>query len=354
MKFYLNEAEKEKLLALFNQHDINLDYIFNIIDALSKDYQLVSPKEQTALKGKSEFEFRKEAFANFEKQIGYRNEFIKKNMMWDTVILKADHFYANPYLKALEKVSFNENDWSLVKAKTEAYKIVPLQEEYPFGSNYALKMSLAMFDKDYVYPSIRLFDTEWMSLNPHEIRTMEVPIQLARGKVLTLGLGLGYFTFMAHLKEEVKEVHVVEMDVELINLFNKYLLPLFPHPEKIHIHKADAFHFIENIKDKDYDYIFSDLWHNVQDGVPAYLKLKKHFKDFTYTTCTYWIENSILVYLRFVVIEMMRNDYYDIHGDKYDELELFVRDKIKDYEVCNTYDIDDILNLKGLNKIYFE
>ena len=52
-------------------------------------------------------------------------------------------------------------------------------------------MGLMMFKSDYIYPSIRLYDTEWMSLNQHEIRTMEVPIQLAKGKVLTLGLGLG-------------------------------------------------------------------------------------------------------------------------------------------------------------------
>ena len=44
-----------------------------------------------------------------------------------------------------------------------------------------------------------------MSLNPYEIRTMENAIITARGKVLTLGLGLGYYAYMVHLKEEVKE-----------------------------------------------------------------------------------------------------------------------------------------------------
>ena len=180
-----------------------------------------------------------------------------------------------------------------------------------------------------------------------------MPIQIAKGKVLTLGLGLGYFAFMASLKEEVKEVHIVEMDLELIKAFEKYLLPLFPHKEKIHIHKADAFHFIESIKDKDYDFIFSDLWHDVSEGLPMYLKLKKHFDNFKVTKRMYWIEGSVVTYLRSLVIGVMKDEYNHIEND-YDEIQSTIQKALKDYVLHNSYELDALLSIKGLSNLVFE
>ena len=208
-------------------------------------------------------------------------------------------------------------------------------------------MSLGFFDSDYTYPTISLCNNEWMSLNPFEIRTMQIPIQIARGKVLTLGLGLGYFAYMAHLKDDVKEVHIVEMDLELINNFKKYLLPLFSHPEKIHIHKADAFYFIKDIKDKDYDFIFSDLWHDAGDGLPMYLKLKEHFDNFKVTKRMYWIEGSIVTYLRMLLVGVIKDEYYKNDSD-YDEIQLIIKKNLENYTLHNSYELDALLNIQGV------
>ena len=290
-------------------------------------------------------------FENLEKTNPYPNDFVKKNIKWDTKLLRVEDFKANPYLKKLDSLSFNEDDWSLKGKKLEAYSLFPYEEEYHYASNYLLKMSLAFFDKDYIYPSISLYNNEWMSLNPYEIRTMETPILLARGRVLTLGLGLGYFAYMAHLKDEVKEVHIVEMDKGLINVFEKYLLPLFEHPEKIHIHKADAFSFIQNLKDKDYDFIFSDLWHDASDGLPMYLKLKQKFSAFKYTQCTYWIESALVTYLRTLFIGVMRDEYYQ-NECEYSDIQLLIKEKLKNHIIHNSYDLDNLLSIKGLSILY--
>ena len=191
-----------------------------------------------------------------------------------------------------------------------------------------------------------------MSLNPFEIRTMQVPLQVAKGKVLTLGLGLGYFAFMTHLKEVVKEVHIVEMDVELIKAFNKYLLPLFPHPEKIHIHKADAFYFIKDINDKDYDFIFSDLWHDASDGLPMYIKLKEHFDTFKVTKRMYWIEGSIVTYLRTLVIGVMKDEYYHLENE-YDEIQLTIKNSLKNLVLHDSYELDALLSIQGIKSFVF-
>lgn len=348
MVFDFNNVEKKKAEALFAQHEKNIDYLLYL---QGKIWQK-SCKTPINQEFQDPYKKRDFLFNSLEKEYPYPNEFVKKNIAWDTQALYVDDFLANPYLKKLSSVSFNKDGWSLTNKNLEAYSLFPYQEEYHYASNYLLKMSLAFFDKDYNYPSISLYGHEWMSLNPYEIRTMETPIITARGKVLTLGLGLGYFAYMVHLKEEVKEVHIVEMDKGLIDIFNEYLLPLFEHPEKIHIHKADAFRFIESIKDRDYDFIFADLWHDVSDGLPMYLRLKEKFDSFTLTQCSYWIESAIVTYLRTLVIGVMRDEYYQI-GNDYNDLQLLIKEKLKEYKLTNSYELDGLLNIKGLNLLLF-
>ena len=348
MNFSLKEGEEKKLLSLFKQHEINLDYLIYLRSIFIDRPVLFNDDHEN----KNDYEIKKSVFEKLSKLYPFPNDFIKDNIIWDTQIIKVEHYSENPYLKALKGVTFKEEGWTLSNVKCSSYTLCPYQEEYAFGSNYALKLGIAMFDKDYIYPSISLYDQEWMSLNQHEIRTMETPIALARDKVLTLGLGLGYFAFMASNKEEVKEVHIVEMVLELIKLFNKYLLPLFPHKEKIHIHKADAYYFINDIKDGDYNYIFSDLWQDVGDGIISYLKLKTVFANFKKTTCTYWIEGSILIYLRLLVIGLMKDQYYQIEND-YDEIQTLIKNKLANYKISTSADIDSLLSNQGLDQLLF-
>ena len=347
MLFDLNESEKSKITALFAQHEKNIDYLLYLQPLIWQK----ACKNQAELKPDDPYKKRDFLFDSLENKHPVPNDFVKKNIKWDTKLLRAEDFETNPYLKKLKSISFNKDDWSLNNKKLEAYSLFPYEEEYHYASNYLLKMSLAFFDKDYIYPSISLYNNEWMSLNPYEIRTMETPIILARGKVLTLGLGLGYFAYMAHLKDEVKEVHIVEMDKGLIEVFEEYLLPLFEHPEKIHIHKADAFSFIKNIKDKDYDFIFSDLWHDASDGLPMYLKLKHIFSAFKYTQCTYWVESALVTYLRTLVIGIMRDEFYQ-NESEYNEIQTLIKDRYKNYTIHNSCDLDGLLNIKGLSLLY--
>ena len=347
MIFDLNDVEKKKVDSLLIQHEKNLDYLMYLQPLIwQKHYQPSSKVELNDPYQKRDF-----LFEQIENERPYPNDFVKKNMRWDTKLLRIEDYLANPYLTKLKSLSFSKNDWALTNKTIKAYTLFPYEEEYHYGSDYLLKMSLAFFDQDYIYPSISLYGNEWMSLNPYEIRTMETPILLAKGKVLTLGLGLGYFAYMAHLKEEVKEVHIVEMDKGLIDIFYEYLLPLFEHPEKIHIHKADAFRFIESINDKDFDFIFSDLWHDVSDGLPMYIKLKQSLNRFKYTQCLYWIECALVTYLRTLVIGVMKDDYYQ-NRCEYNDIQSLIKEKLANYRISDYYDLDSLLNIKGLSLLY--
>ncbi|MNI89136.1 hypothetical protein D3C73_1465030 [compost metagenome] len=46
-----------------------------------------------------------------------------------------------------------------------------------------------------------------------------------------------------------------------------------------------------------YDFVFTDLWHDVSDGIDLYLRMKKIAAQYPDTKFTYWIEKSILCYL---------------------------------------------------------
>ena len=343
MHFELNETENKKLLALFEQHEKNIDYLLYLRDLIWQEPHINSG----LFVNKNSFEIRTEYIKQVLENHKTDSSFISKNLPWDTQEVMLDTFTNNPYYQALKNISFEEDGWKLSTKKMKAFTLFPYDEQYHYGSNSILKMSLGYFTKDYDYPTISLYDQEWMSLNPHEIRTMEMPIQVAKGKVLTLGLGLGYFAYMVHLKEEVKEVYIVEMDLELIKLFQKHLLPLFPYKEKIHIIKADALVYIDQINDRDYDFIFADLWHDVSDGLPIYIKLQERFSKFTYTKRHYWIENSLITYLRLLLIGVIKDEYYKVENE-YDDIQLTIKKCLDTFILHNSYELDALLSIQAV------
>ena len=343
MHFELNETENKKLLALFEQHEKNIDYLLYLRDLIWQKPHINSG----LFANKNSFEIRTEYIKQVLENHKTDSSFISKNLSWDTQEMILDTFTNKPYYQALKNISFEEDGWKLSTKKMKAFTLFPYDEQYHYGSNSILKMSLGYFTKDYDYPTISLYDQEWMSLNPHEIRTMEMPIQVAKGKVLTLGLGLGYFAYMVHLKEEVKEVYIVEMDLELIKLFQKHLLPLFPYKEKIHIIKADALVYIDQINDRDYDFIFADLWHDVSDGLPIYIKLQERFSKFTYTKRHYWIENSLITYLRLLLIGVIKDEYYKVENE-YDDIQLTIKKYLDTFILHNSYELDALLSIQAV------
>lgn len=161
---------------------------------------------------------------------------------------------------------------------------------------------IGYFKERFDFPAILENGVEWMTVTPNEIATMREPIARSRGRVLTLGLGLGYFAFCASQKKEVERVTVVERDGEVISLFRQYLLPQFPHADKIEIVQSDAFAYLEQQKTgENFDYLFADLWHDQSDGLSMYLRLRRMEKAWGIGAVDYWIEPSMLSTLRQMV-----------------------------------------------------
>ena len=138
---------------------------------------------------------------------------------------------------------------------------------------------------------------------------MREPIAKSCGKVLTLGLGLGYFAFHASEKAEVESVTVIEQSADVIELFQAHILPQFPHKEKIRIIQADAFIYMEEkAAAEGYDFLFADLWHDPSDGLDMYLRIKAYEKTMPQTRFSYWIEPSLLSLLRRMVFRRITDE----------------------------------------------
>lgn len=157
---------------------------------------------------------------------------------------------------------------------------------------------LGFFDEVFSYPAVSEKGREWMSVTPNEVETMREPIKNASGKVLTFGLGLGYFQYMVSLKPEVEEVWIVETNDKIINMFNRVILPQIKDKSKFKIAKADAFDFAKKYYPTGYfDYVFADIWHDAGDGLPLYKKFKELEKLNSKMKYDYWIEKTLKCYL---------------------------------------------------------
>ena len=163
---------------------------------------------------------------------------------------------------------------------------------------------IGYFDRPFHFPAILENGIEWMTVTPNEVETMRQPIQSSRGKVLTLGLGLGYFAFSAAEKPDVESVTVVERDEDVIKLFSEQILPQFPNRQKIQIIRGDAIEYLQGNADVPaFDYIFADLWHDQSDGLPLYLQLRRIEKARALKRVDYWIEPTLLSSLRRMVYD---------------------------------------------------
>ncbi len=157
---------------------------------------------------------------------------------------------------------------------------------------------IGFFENEFMFPAILENDRIWMTITPNEIETMIEAVDQAFGHVLTFGLGLGYYAYMISEKDEVNSITVVDTNGDVIDLFKKYIVPQFKNAGKIKIIKADAFEYARKQMPKEnYDFVFTDLWHDVSDGKDMYLKMKTYESLSPKTVFSYWIEKSILCYL---------------------------------------------------------
>lgn len=240
----------------------------------------------------------------------------------------------NPYYQALMKLEpFKEGDISFFFEAFQPYRLFLSEDK---GQDEAVssqeKTYLSYFSSPIAIPTLSESKLRWMSLHPHEIHTMKDSIARAKGNILIYGAGMGYFAYMCALKEEVASLTIVESNPKIITLLKEKFMPLFPKGKPITIIQGDALAYAKK-RDVHYDYCFVDIYRGENDGILPYCELKA--SEGIADTQDYWIEQSLLAYLRRHLCVYLEEQYYEGYGEEaYQE-----KDTISNILLASIFDI---------------
>ena len=213
-------------------------------------------------------------------------------------LLDAKRYTDNKYYKNINIPNVKDGNWELKTESYEPYRAV-ICGDMVINSDFSEFAPLGFFTEKFNFPAVLEDGNEWMTLTPVDLDTCEDAIERAHGKVITFGLGLGYYAYMVSLKENVQSITVIEKSDKVIELFRKYILPQFSHAEKVRIINADAFEYAElEMPQEEYNFAFVDTWRDASDGAPMYKRMKALESLSPKTDFSYWIENFLISRLR--------------------------------------------------------
>lgn len=211
----------------------------------------------------------------------------------------------NPYYKNIKIENIRDGRWEYRLESYPAYRGV-ICHDMMLLEDFREVPPLGFFPEKFDFPAVLEDGNEWMTLTPVDLDTSDEAIEAARGKVVTFGLGLGYYAYMCSEKPEVESITVVERSPDVIRLFKTHILPQFSHPEKVRIIEADAFEYAEHtMPSENYELAFVDTWRDASDGTPMYERMKALEALSPNTKFLYWIENFLISRRRAVCISDM-------------------------------------------------
>ena len=245
-------------------------------------------------------------------------------------MLDPSRYTENPYYKNVKIENVKDGAWELRREHYEPYRAV-IAGDMIFSDGYAEVPPLGFFAERFDFPAVLENGNEWMTLTPVDLDTCDDAIAAASGKVVTFGLGLGYYAYMVARKPEVNSITVIEKSPDVIRLFERHILPYFEHPEKLRIICADAFEYAEHTMPSErYDFAFVDTWRDASDGAPMYEKMRALEHLSSGTRFEYWIENFLISRLRYLAF-----------CDLYDKIEGGALDAPKSFA-----EVEEILSFK--------
>lgn len=365
MKIELNKNDLSLLDNIMNQKDMNFTVSSSINSYLNEHYDEIGKKavdEIMSSEGLDENTSLEEAFYRFlqlDSQDPLVTEMRERTDFGVFTLIDNKEFIEHPF-NQIRLDSIQISGFKLFYNYFEPYELFNYDETYVDKTkDYAEINKLGYFNKKVPYLALEQNGSIWMSITPHEFNTMREAIKKAHGKVITFGLGLGYYAFEASNKEDVDEVIIIEKNHVVINLFNRYILPHFPNKDKIKIIHIDAFkYFDREMAEEHFDYAYVDIYHTPEDALPLYIRFKKLESKHNYQNVNYWIEKSILCYYRRYVLTIIeeyfqgyKNEDYIDYDDDESKIINQTYDALKDMEIHSIDEIKALLNDEALKEI---
>ncbi len=304
MKLYLKSREVRDFELISAYFHLNREIICRYADYLNENSRAITKESVKKLSDECKVSRRGAFCALLSAYMGLdcdsspSDEILEEQYVRPYVrLLDAESYKNDPYYKNIKIPNKKLGDWELVSEYFDGYEaliyddiVIKGEGEYP---------RIGFFEQPFTFPAVLEGGREWMMITPNEINTMKEPLSHMHGDIVTLGLGMGYFAYMASLKDEVSSVSVVERDENAVKLFESIILPQFEHKEKIKIISADGIHFAQNELAKGrYDCLFADMWRDASDGVPMYVKLKAAEGQAPNVKFYYWAEKTLVATIR--------------------------------------------------------
>ena len=349
MQFKLNELDIKKFEKLLDQKEKNI-FVASLTNEIisSQDRYFNQKNIKASINSLSNL------YLNDLEEINIFKYQIKLNE------LDIKNYINNPYINKINKIAINKNNYHLKLNKYKAFELFISDEIEVDNNNYYKEYTnLGYFNKDFTYLSLDYKNDVWMLISPNEINTMNKHIELAHGNILTFGLGLGYFQYMASRKNNVNKIYIIEKDTTIIDIFNKEILPQFENKNKIIIIQDDAFNFINNnMNNIEFDYAFIDLYHNPNDGLEFYLAFKAIENKYKNATFSYWLDTSLIALVRRIMIsllieqyERLPSKYYNKEENIEDTLINYFYYKTKELTINSFKEILDLITDESLNNL---
>lgn len=244
------------------------------------------------------------AACGLDEDLAKDRRFLREYLYPSVYALKREDYVKDPYYANVRIREKTVDTWKLCRQSYRPFEAFIFRDPI-IDRHYRELPQLGFFPEGFSYPAVSEQGVEWMTVTPNEIASMKESIHAAKGRVVTFGLGLGYYAYMVSRKQEVSEVTVVERDPRVIRLFTQQILPQFEAKEKIRIVCADALLYAESEAMKEHDFVFADLWHDVSDGLKLYLALRRSEEKNPGLCWHYWIESSLLGRLRRMVFDQL-------------------------------------------------
>lgn len=262
-----------------------------------------------------------------------------------SLFIEKKDYIDNPYLK---NINFKD-----IKLKDFSYETVTIEKGYLFNideiqddKNKELNdyMILRAYKQDTDMMFLKQGKQEWMMASISEFRTNDPYAKKAHGNIITFGLGIGYFIYMASLNENVKSITVIEKSKEVIELFNQ-IKDQFPNKD-INIINGDAFDYFNQQYLKQFDYIYVDIYQNNVDGRIMIEKLLEQYLP-PYDKCNFWIENSCLSIVKSLIFIYYYEQVYKTKI-KIEKNNIKLMNKVRHYLDNLDLNVNDVDTLKQI------
>lgn len=235
-------------------------------------------------------------------------EFQGPRAKWPSLYLSTQEYIKNPYTSHIRFDDLSQTAFKYTQETIQAHELFSVSSIVD-DENRELNdwMRLRAMDEPYQATFLWQDNEVWMLDAPSEMNTIEPYAKKAKGKVLTFGLGIGFYVYMALLNDDVESVTIVERSPEVIQLFNTVLKSQFPQNKEIVIIQGDAFDYFNEDTLNRYDSVFVDIWQSNKDGLEMIERLLEQYNP-PFDHVDFWIESScmeIIHALVFMVIKGM-------------------------------------------------